>query len=101
LVAAFVSNVADVASWRSHGYGVAGFIALTTNVNSGKPLDRVDVCYFEGAFTIGSRGLIAAGGTFPPPYDLLLVTVDASGQASIATAGFRGTMPLASPPHGP
>ena len=102
LAAAFVSNVADVASWESHGYG-GGFIRLETSPSSypGAPLDRVDVCYYDGAFRIGSRPNVPAGGTSSPPFDLLLVTVNQAGQASLRTAGFRQTMPLASPPHGP
>ena len=102
LAAAFVSNVADVASWESHGYG-SGFIRLETSPSSypGAPLDRVDVCYYDGAFKIGSRPFVPAGGTASPSFDLLLVTVNLAGQASVRTAGFRQTTPLASPPHGP
>lgn len=99
LAAAFVSNVADVASWRSAGYGNAS-IRLVTSASSGAPLDRVDICYYEGTFTVGGHPVTPAGGTFAPRYDLLVVTVDAAGHAGIATAGFRETMPLASPPHG-
>ena len=98
LAAAFVSNVADVASWESHAYG--GSMRILNSSYSGAPLDRVDVCYFDGAFTIGSHPLATAGATFHP-YDLLLVTVNADGVARIATAGFRETTPLASPAHGP
>jgi hypothetical protein len=102
LAAAFVSNVADVASWESHGYST-GWIRIETSPSSdpGAPLDRVDVCYYGGAFSIGGHPLVPAGGTFFPPYELLLVTVNADGVAKIATAGHRDTMPLASPAHGP
>jgi hypothetical protein len=102
LAAAFVSNVADVASWESHGYST-GWIHIETSPSSypGAPLDRVDVCYYDGAFYMGGHPLVPAGGTLYPPYDLLLVTVSADGVARIATPGYRGTMPLASPAHGP
>jgi hypothetical protein len=102
LAAAFVSTVADVASWESHGYST-GWIHIETSPSSypGAPLDRVDVCYYDGAFSIGGHPIVPAGGTFSPPYDLLLVTVSADGVAKTATSGYRGTMPLASPAHGP
>jgi hypothetical protein len=99
LAVAFVSNVADVASWESHAYG-NGSIRIFPPT-SAAPLDRVDVCYYEGAFNIGGHPNVPPGGSFFPPYDILLVTVNADGVAKIATAGYRGTMPLASPPHGP
>jgi hypothetical protein len=100
LAAAFVSNVADVASWESRAYG-SGSLRIIASSASGAPLDRVDVCYYHGAFSMGSHPLVPAGGTFYPPYDLLLVTVSADGVARIATGGYRATMPLASPAHGP
>ena len=101
LAAAFVASVADVASWESHGYGNGMTIRVVNPESSAAPLDRVDVCYYEGAFSVGGHPVVPAGGTFFPPYDLLLVTVNADGIAKIATAGYRGTMPLASPAHGP
>jgi hypothetical protein len=99
--AAFVSNVAEVASWESHGYST-GWIRIETSPSShpGAPLDQVDVCYYDGAFYVGGHPFTPAGGT-SYPYDLLLVTVSADGVAKIATPGYRGTMPLASPAHGP
>ena|SRR6266567_3539022 len=99
LAAAFVSTVADVASWEGHGYGT-GNLRIANPTITGAPLTRVDVCYYEGAFTIGSHPIATAGATFRP-YDVLLVTVDAGGSARIATAGSRESMPLASPAHGP
>ena len=99
LAAAFVSNVADVASWESNGYG-NGALRVRTSSSSGAPLDRVDVCYYEGAFNLGGHPFATAGATIRP-WDLLLVTVSADGVARIATAGYRETMPLASPAHGP
>src|SRR5438876_816407 len=102
LAAAFVSNVADVASWESHGYG-SGSIRLETSPSSypGAPLDRVDVCYYDGAFKIGSRPFVPAGGTASPSFDLLLVTVNLAGQASVRTAGFRRTTPSRARHTGP
>lgn len=102
LAAAFESDVADVASWESQGYGT-GFIRLDTSPSSypGPPLDRVDVCYYDGAFRVGGHPFVPAGGASSPPFDQLLVTVNSAGHASLRTAGFRQTTPLASPPHGP
>jgi hypothetical protein len=98
LAAAFVASVADVASWESHGYGNGMTIRVVNPESSAAPLDRVDVCYYEGAFNIGGHPEGFAG----PPYDRLLVTVTATdGVAHIATAGFHEMLPLASPPHGP
>ena len=99
LAAAFVSNVADVASWESHGYG-NGALRVRTSPASGAPLDRMDVCWYAGAFSIGGHPFATAGGTIRP-WDLLLVTVNADGVARVASAGFRETTPLASPAHGP
>jgi hypothetical protein len=99
LVAAFASNVADVASWESTGYG-NGALRVRTSLASGVPLDRVDVCYYEGAFNIGGHPMATAGATVRP-WDLLLVLVDRYGVARVASAGYRETMPLASPVHGP
>jgi hypothetical protein len=100
LAAAFVASRADVASWAPHGYA-SGSIRLVTSSSSGAPLDRVDVCYYDGAFNVGGHPIAQAGPT-TRPYDRLLVTVDAmDGVARVATAGFHETMPLASPPHGP
>jgi hypothetical protein len=97
LVAAYVASVADVASWESTAYGT-GSMRIVSSSSSGAPLDRVDVCYYDGAFNIGGH----PAGFTGPPYDRLLVTVTAGdGVAHVATAGFRETMPLASPPHGP
>src|SRR5258708_40274322 len=66
LAAGFVSNVADVASWESHGYGTA-FTSIVNSASSypGAPLDRVDVCYFDGGFNLGGR----PNGT-SRPYDV-------------------------------
>jgi hypothetical protein len=97
--AAFVSNVADVASWESHAFG-SGDLRVRTSSSSGAPLDRVDVCYYEGAFSIGGHPFAAIGAA-ARPWDLLLVLVDRDAVARIATAGYRETMPLASPAPGP
>jgi hypothetical protein len=97
LVAAFVASVADVVSWESAAYGT-GSMRIVSSSSTGAPLDRVDVCYYDGAFNIGGH----PAGFTGPPYDRLLVTVTAGdGVAHVATAGFSKTMPLASPPHGP
>jgi hypothetical protein len=96
LTAAFVANVADVASWQAHGYGL-GTITITTSSSAKAPLDRVDVCYFDGAFNVGGH----PNASTARAYERLLVLVSADGDAGIATAGFGDTMPLASPPHGP
>ena len=97
LAAAYVASVADVASWESRAYG-NGSMRVVSSSSSGAPLDRVDVCYYDGAFNLGGHPAGLAG----PPYERLLVTVTAiDGVAHVATAGFRDTMPLASPPHGP
>ena len=96
LTAAFVANAADIASWQAHGYGL-GTLTITTNSSAKAPLDRVDVCYFDGAFNLGGH----PNGSTAPAYERLLVVVMADGDAKVATAGFRDTMPLASPPHGP
>jgi hypothetical protein len=103
LVAAFVASAADVASWESTGYGNATSvrIAMSPSRDPGRPLDRVDVCWYEGAFYIGGHPVVPVGGTIRP-WDRLLVLVNADdGVARIATAGFRETTPLASPPRGP
>jgi len=97
LAAAYVASVADVASWEARAYG-NGSMRVVTSSASGAPLDRIDVCYYDGAFSIGGHPVGFAG----QPYDRLLVTVTAAdGVARVATAGFRDAMPLASPPHGP
>ena len=89
LVAAFVTTVADVASWHS-AIGGPG------SVPPGRPLDRVDVCYYDGA--------AVAKGPPPPatahPYDRVRIIVAADG-ARLDAAGSAETLPLASPPHGP
>jgi hypothetical protein len=103
LAAAFVSSAADVASWESTGYGNVTSVRIVTSPSAdpGRPLDRVDVCWYEGAFYIGGHPKVPVGGTVRP-WDRLLVLVNADdGVARIATAGFRETTPLASPPHGP
>jgi hypothetical protein len=102
LAAAFVASAADVASWESKGYGSATIISIVTSPSShpGAPLDRVDVCWYDGAFLIGGHPFATAGGTIRP-WDRLLVLVDTNGVARIAIAGFQETTPLASPPHGP
>lgn len=102
LVAAFVSNVADVASWQSTGYG-QGTLRVRTVPASGSraPLERVDVCWYEGSFDVGGHPFLPAGAATSRPWDLLLVLVDADGSARIATAGYRETTPPASPAHGP
>jgi hypothetical protein len=102
LAGAFVASVADVASWASHGYG-SGVIETKTNVSSSAaPLDRVDVCYYDGdAFPMGGHPYAASGAT-TRPFDRLLVTVSATdGSARVVSAGFHEMLPLASPPHGP
>lgn len=99
LVAAFVSTLADVASWEAHGYGT-GSIQVIGPTRSGVPLDRVDVCYYEGSFSSGGHPFSSAAGAIRR-YDLLVVTVSANGVARVATAGFRESMPIAGPPHGP
>jgi hypothetical protein len=102
LAAAFVASVADVASWASHGYGT-GVIEMKTNVSStAAPLDRVDVCYYDGvSFPMGGHPYAAPGAT-SRPFDRLLVTVSATdGRAQAVSAGFHEMLPLASPPHGP
>ncbi|HEV2250965.1 MAG TPA: hypothetical protein VGT60_10720 [Candidatus Limnocylindria bacterium] len=99
LAAAFVASAADVASWRSNGYG-NGASRIQTFAAPAAPLDRVDVCWYEGAFSIGGQPSATAGRTIRPQ-DRLLVLVDPGGVARIAGAGFRETMPIASPPHGP
>ena len=96
LAAAFVANAADTASWQAHGYGL-GTLTITTSSSQHAPLDRVDVCYFDGAFNLGGHPNTATTRA----YERLLVVVMADGDAKIATAGFRDTMPLARPPHGP
>ena len=98
--AAFVASVADVASWASHGYGTG--VTQVTNVrSSAAPLDRIDVCYYDGVFNIGGHPYAAAGAT-TRPFDRLLVTVSATdGLARVVSAGFHELLPLASPPHGP
>jgi hypothetical protein len=103
LAAAFISNRADIASWESTGYGSGSLrvVISSSPSSSASPLARVDACYYEGAFNIGGHPLIPVGGPTFRPYDILLVLVSADGGASIARTGFRDTMPLASPPHGP
>ena len=102
LAAAFVSDVADVASWQSNGYGSEALRSRTvgTPPASAAPLDRVDVCWYEGAFNLGGHPAASVGATVRP-WDQLLVLVDTNGVAQIATAGFRESTPLASPAHGP
>jgi len=99
LAAAFVSNVADVASWQAKGYG-NGTLRIEPPPTSGPPLARVDVCWYDGAFYIGGHPFVPAGGT-TRPWDRLLVLIDTDGVARIVSAGFRETTPLASPAHGP
>jgi hypothetical protein len=90
LVAAFTTTVADVASWHASPGGPG-------SVPSGRPLDRVDVCYYDGADV--------AKGPPPPasaaPYDRIRIIVASDGSAGLDAAGASGTFPLASPPHGP
>lgn len=90
LVAAFTTTVADVASWHSVSGG-------SGSVPSGRPLDRVDVCYYDG--------VSVAKGPPPPatsvPYDRIRILVAPDGSARLDAAGPAAGFPLASPPHGP
>jgi hypothetical protein len=90
VVAAFTTTVADVASWHSVSGGPG-------SVPSGRPLDRVDVCYYDGVS-------VAKGP--PPPatfaaYDRIRILIAPDGSARLDAAGPSAGFPLASPPHGP
>jgi hypothetical protein len=100
LAASFMSDVADVASWQSNGYGNGALRVGGTPPSSAAPLDRVDVCWYEGAFYLGGHPKASVGATIRP-WDRLLVVVDRDGVAQIVSAGFRETTPFASPAHGP
>ena len=61
LAAAFVSDEADVASWQATGYGT-GAVRIEPPPTSGPPLARVDICWYDGAFSIGGHPFVPAGG---------------------------------------
>jgi hypothetical protein len=88
LVAAFVTTVADVASWHS-AVGGPG------SVPSGRPLDGVDICYYDGAVVAKAPSPANAR-----PHGRVRIIVAADG-AHLDAAGSAETFPLASPPHRP
>jgi hypothetical protein len=95
LVGAFQSTIDTVVSWQENRHGPNGPQPTSRWRKLGKPTDVVYVCYLDGEFS--GFPTDPAGATPPPPYDRMVVLVDALGAARIDAVGHRNTLSIVRP----